>query len=241
MPKNASRGLAWKLAGTATCGASLLVAGQSAALASYGPPGPNPLTTGGYYCIVTSQSVGTGGTTIGPLKLGDAKVTVTIGSGAFPVGVQITVTEPHSKSGGCTTDPGKDQFGGPMQPAASVGVLVQHNGSPYQGTENKPLVIKVTSKAITAHSQVETWQGRQFAPASRAVVHSGAVKITGKASTDLEILTRARHHPQAGAPNQPAAPAPARLLTVARLLPAGAPQPGLGVLAAGPSSAGLTS
>jgi hypothetical protein len=228
MPEKASRGLAWKLAGTATCGAGLLVAGQGAALASYGPPGPNPLTTGSYYCVVTSQSVGTGGTTLGPLKLGDAKVTVTIGSGTFPVGVQITVTEPHSKSGGCTTDPGKDQFGGPMQPAASVGVLVQHNGSPYQGTENKPLVIKVVSKSITAHSQVETWQGAHFARASTAVVRSGTVKIVGKASTDVEILSR--HQPQAGSPSPPAAPAPARLLTVARLLPVGAPQPGLGVL-----------
>jgi hypothetical protein len=217
--------------------------GQSAALASYGPPGPNPLTTGGGYCVVTSQSVGPGGTTIGPLKLGDTKVTVTIGSGAFPVGVQITVTEPHSKSGGCTTFPGNGQVGGPMQPAASVGVLVQHNGSPYQGTENKPLVIKVASKSITSHSQVETWQGRHFAPASQVVVQSGTIKIVGKASTDLEILSRTRRHPEAGTPNRPAAPAPARLLTVARLLPAGAPQPGLGVLtttAAGLSSVGLT-
>jgi hypothetical protein len=231
MPKSVSRGLAWQLAGAAAGGAALLVAGQSVALASYGPPGPNPLDTGGYYCIVTSQSVGKGGSTIGPLKLGDTKVTVTVGSGTFPVGVQITVTEPHSKSGGCSTDPGKDQFGGPMQPAASVGVLVQHNGSPYQGAESKPLVIKVASKSITPRSRVETWQGRRFAPAGQAVVRRGTARITGRASTDVEILSRTHPRPQAGTPSLPAAPAPGRLLTVARLLPPGAPQPGLGVLA----------
>ena len=98
----------------------------------YGPAPPAGPVPGGYFAVVTSQTFGPSGGTIGPVHVGALLVTVTIPAGAFPVPVQITLTAPDVAG---IADAG---FAG-YQAVGGVGILVQENGTAYPGTFLKPL------------------------------------------------------------------------------------------------------
>src|ERR1700733_3105818 len=90
-----------RLATAGIAGAAMLIGSPGTALAAYGPPTPTPPVAipGGYYCIVTSQTVGPAGKATGPLRFQRLVVRLGVSKGTFPVQVQITVTEPYGQNG----------------------------------------------------------------------------------------------------------------------------------------------
>jgi hypothetical protein len=217
----------------------MLVANSGTALAGYGPPAPpSPAVipvTGGYYCVVTSQTVGPPGKFIGTLKL-PGKLTATLGiqPGIFPAFVQITITEPDGPDGNCqgNTDIGCVGFSG-YQAVGGVGIIVQSAGSAYSGKFGRPLALRLASPLITKSSLLLVWNGQKFVKAPGAVVRSQAVTVAVGASSDYAVLIPDQDSCLQDASTAAAvAPGTAgETLTAAIFFgPAGSPPPGFGVL-----------
>jgi hypothetical protein len=164
--------------------AAMLVASGGGALAAnaYGPPGPPaPPVPGGYTVVVTSQTIGPAGGTIGPVDVGGIPTTLTIPAGAFPVPVQITLTAPDLAAIGAGGFPGHNAIAG-------VGIGVQENGSTYPGTFLKPLTLTMSSSSITSSSVVVVWNGTAFVTESSATVTAGSATVTFDSDPDFAVL-----------------------------------------------------
>lgn len=218
-------------------GLALAAANSGVALAAYGPtppvitdPGP-----GGFYCVVTSQSVSDQAGQIGPLRLGRGRASLQFGRRTFTGQFQVTLTEPFGRNGlECQGGRGIGDGGfSGFWAVAGLGILVQHDGAAFHGRFARPLRVRLDSPMISPASLLVTWNGRRFVRVPGAVVRSGSVRAEVSAGADLAILSPGgRHHGAAGSTVSVQAPG---FLAAAGLAAAGAPEPGLGLLAA-PSS-----
>ena len=164
--------------GLALAGAGvLLVTGTGIAQASqavYGPPPPPVQVPGGYLNVVTSQTVGPGGGTIGPVSAGNTETTVVVPAGAFTTPLQVTITEPD------IADIGNAGFCG-YTAVAGVGVIIQNpsNGSVSYDFFTHPLVVTISSPAIQPGDLIVGWNGYKFVKLGVSTANGTAiVKIT---------------------------------------------------------------
>jgi hypothetical protein len=153
--------VAWGTAGVA----SAATAGNQ----SVPPPVAIPLPPGGFSAVVTSETIGPAGGTIGPVDVDGALVTVHIPAGAFPMDVQIVITAPDL--GAVPPSPG-------FMVVAGVGIGVSINGAKYQGTFLKPITVDIASPRITASSVVGVWTGSAFVTDGGATLTAGMASFT---------------------------------------------------------------
>jgi hypothetical protein len=224
-----------KLASAAAAGAAILAVNSGAALAAYGPPALSSTPVpGGFYCVVTSQTVGPAGHGIGLLRLGGIAASIRIHRQTFAGRVQATITEPYGDRGGCHGGQGigSGGFRG-YRTLGGVGILVQQHGSADRRTFARPVVLRITSASIRPSSLVVMWNGRRFVKAAAVIGHRSAT-VRVLASSDIAVLARIRATPRAAAAAaaRPLA-AGAGFLVAARLTAPGAPSPGLGLLMPG--------
>jgi len=213
-------------------GLALAAANSGIALAAYGPtagplaasdPGP-----GGYYCVVTSQTVGLRAGEIGPLQLSGGRASLSFHRRTFGGHDQITLTEPFGRHGECQGGRSIRNAGfRDFRAVSGLGILVQHDGTAYHGQFGSPLRLRLDSRMIRAGSLLVAWNGRRFTRVPGAVVRRGSVRADVTAGADLAILSPSSR-PTATA----TAAANAGFLATAGLASAGAPEPGLGFLAA---------
>ena len=178
------RGLGPRIAIVVLGGAATLVLGAGGALASsgYGPPAPAaPVVPGGYSTVVTSQTIGPAGGTVGPVSVDGITTTLTVPPGAFPVSVQITLTAPDLAAIG---DAGVVCHWA----VAGVGIQVQEHGSTYPGTFLKPLTLTASSSSITSSSVVVVWNGTAFVTESSATVTAGSATVTFDSDPNFAVL-----------------------------------------------------
>ncbi|HUY44760.1 MAG TPA: hypothetical protein VMV92_03405 [Streptosporangiaceae bacterium] len=242
MPRICQHKLVWKLASLAVGSTAVLATNSGVALAAYSPPPPSALVRGGYYCVVTSQTVRPAGELIRSLRLNGLVARLRIPRGTFDVPVQITITEPYGRSRDCQGGPGIADAGFDRYRAVGgIGILVQRGGSAYHGTFRKPLSLRLSSASISQSSRVVVWRRARFETAPDAVVRCGSATVRVRAGGDFALLTRATNlrradttmafRQAAGATAIVAAAPGGDLRAVAFLLAPGAPLPGLGVLA----------
>jgi hypothetical protein len=153
------------------------------AASTYGPaPAPvGAAPPGSYSDVITSQTITPAGGTIGPVTADGATVTLVIPAGAFPVSVQITITEADLFAVGSAGTAG-------YKAVAGVGVQVQENGSPYPGTFLKPLTVTIHSSSITSSSVVMVWNGTAFVAESDSTVTSGVAVVSFDTDPDFAVL-----------------------------------------------------
>ena len=217
---------------------ALIFAASGIALAGYGPPcppSPSPVP-GGYYCIVTSQTVGPAGKIIGPLRIDKLRVTLRVRKDTFMIPVQITITEPYGNYAECQgRGIGDAGFPG-FRFVGGVGILVQRNGCTYQGTFPKPLTLRMRSRSISRSSIVVAWNGTVFAKVRHAVVRKRSVRVRIiHANSHFAVLTPISHGRTVALRRESDATTRALGLLDERLaavlfMPAGSTVPGLGVL-----------
>jgi hypothetical protein len=166
------------------------------ALAGYGPPPlPPPPVPGGFSCVVTSRTVGPAGKIIGPLRLHGLVARLGV-RGAFPVPVQVTITQPYAQAGACQGGLGIGNAGFPgYRTVGGVGILVQLNGVAYRGIFARPLVLRLASRSIARSSLVVRWNGMRFVKVPHAVVRRGLARVRVRASSDFAVLVRAGQAP----------------------------------------------
>jgi hypothetical protein len=219
----------------------VLIANPGTALAGYGPPAPQAPAVvpviGGYYCVVTSQTVGPPGKFIGTLKLhGKLAATLGIQQGIFPVFVQITITEPYGQDGNCqgNTDIGCVGFAG-YRVVGGVGIIVQSGGAAYATKFGRPLALRLASPLISRSSLLVVWNGQKFVKAPGAIVRSQAATVGVDANSDYAVLVPDKGSCLPGtSTTAAAAPGTAgETLTAAIFFgPDASPLPGVGVLLA---------
>jgi hypothetical protein len=194
---------------------TLLFAASGIALAGYGPPcppSPSPVP-GGYYCIVTSQTVGPAGKIIGPLRIDKLRVTLRVRKDTFMIPVQITITEPYGNYAECQgRGIGDAGFPG-YRFVGGVGILVQLNGCTYQGTFPKPLTLRMRSRSISRSSIVVAWNGTVFAKVLTPISHSRTVALRRGSDATIQTLGLLDER-----------------LAAVLFMPTDSPVPGLGVL-----------
>jgi hypothetical protein len=175
--------LVQRLAVVTASSAAMIAVGAGAAMAadSYGPPPPGPSVPGGYSVVVTSQTVGPSGGTIGPVRVGGLHVTLTVPAGAFPVRVQITVTHPNVSQIGSAGFAGYRALDG-------VGIQVQEHGSTYPGEFLKPLTMRDSSGRITSADVLVVWNGSAFVMASGAKIRPGLAADSFDSDPDFAVL-----------------------------------------------------
>jgi hypothetical protein len=193
MPRIFRYKLAHRLVFAAVVGGAMLMANAGAALASYGPPPPPVAYPGGYYCVVTSQTVGVAGRVIGPLGLGDLLATLDIRPGTFADLVQVTVTQPYGPDTACpsSADIGDAGFRG-YHVVGGIGVLVARGGSTFAGRFRRAVTVHLSSSAITASSLVVAWDGDRFAKVP-ATVRRGSATFDLRHASDVAVLTPNHH------------------------------------------------
>ena len=197
----------------------MLAASPGTALAGYGPPPPPGPIPGGYFCVLTSQPAGAAGGAVEAFGLGGLVARLLVGLNALLGQVQITLTEPYGQDGDCLGLPDLGDAGFPGYGAsAGVGILLQRGGLPYQGKVRKPLTLRLTSKSITRSSVIVVRHAGRFVRVPRAVVRRGWASVQASGNSDFAVLNRVTK--------------PRSLATAPDLFRvAGAPLPGLGVLA----------
>ena len=222
------------IAGLAATAMVIANSGLALADAGYGPPPPPVPVPGGYFRVVTSQTVGLAGGVIGPLRVGRLIVTLRVPGHAFPRAVQITITEPRV---GRIGNAGFRRY----RALGGVGILVQVNGSIYRGTFLKRLMLTMSSRRIRAADLVVVWNGRRFVtvPGATERFHSERVSFSSEIDEDFAVLRPAgfvlTSNAAKAAVGTSAAAATrswtgAAVLAEEFLVPAGSPLPGLGVL-----------
>jgi len=232
--------LAQQIASVAIGCIAMLVANSGEALASYGPPPPSPAPVpGGYYCILTSQTVGPAGKLIGPLRLGGLVASLTARRRPFPAPVQSTITVPYAPNGECQGGPGIGDAGfRGYRAVGGVGILVQRGGAAYRGTFVKPFVLRLASRSINRSSIVVVWNGGRFVIAPGTVVGRRSARVMVDANSDFAVLTPVRSLRRSGAAMRRKASSVSAVRTqlpgsgpfaALFLLPATTPPPGLGV------------
>jgi hypothetical protein len=234
MPNKGRNIIRRPLLGAVAGGLALAAANSGIALAAYGPtapvaaadPGPD-----GYYCVVTSQTVGLGAGEIGPLQMSGGRASLSFHRRTFGGHDQITLTEPFGRHGACQGGRSIGNAGfRDFRAVAGLGILVQHDGAAYRGRFGTPVRLRLDSRMIRSGSLLVAWNGRRFARVPGAVVRRGSVRADVTAGADLAILSPSRR--PAAAATATATAASAGFLATARLASAGAPEPGLGFLAA---------
>jgi hypothetical protein len=220
------------LGGAVAAGLALAAANSGIALAQYGPVAPvgDAPVPGGYYCVVTSQTAGNGGKSIGPLQLSGGQALFFVGRGTFAGPVQLTVTEPFEQRGLCQGGQGVGDAGFPGYTCVGgVGLLVQRNGSTYRREFRRALRVRLASSLIHRGSVLVQWNGRRFVKVAGQVVRPGVARADLTSGTDVAILNPASHAAQVSemALRLPAAD----FLTATRLARPGS-RPGAGVLTA---------
>lgn len=236
MPRIRQYKLALRLgiAGLGTAAMVMANSGLAFADAGYGPPPPPAPVPGGYYRVVTSETIGSSGGIIGPLRVDSLEIVLRIPRRAFGRAVQITITEPNVRAVGHAGFRRYKALGG-------VGILVQVNGSTYRGAFLKPLRLKMSSRRINASDLVVVWNGTRFVIMTGATERSHSEKVRFDSEIDQDfavlrpagfILTRkaAQAVPGASAAASTQPWAGAAVLAEAFLVPAGSPLPGVGVL-----------
>jgi hypothetical protein len=217
---------------------AVLTASSGVADASYGPP-PPPVAPvpGGYYCVVTSQTVGQPGRLIPRLRLPEMTARLRIATDTFLTPVQITITEPYGRNGDCHGRPELGDAGrAGYWAVGGIGILVQRNGTRYGRPFAKPLVLRLRSRWITRRSLVVVWNGRRFVNVRGAVIRRGRTRIRVHANGDFAVLSPLRYLRRSGyalALRYRAArtPAPGGDFLAALLrMPGGSQLPGLGVV-----------
>jgi hypothetical protein len=170
--------------GIALLGAgAMLVAGSGIAQADYGPPPPPVPVPGGYLTVVTSQNCGPGGISIGPVSAGNTMTTITVPAGDCGTQSRITITEPDISAIGNAGLCG-------YKAAAGVGVIIQNpDGSVNNSFLVSPIVVTISSPAITPGSVIVEWNGVRFVRVGVAE-HAGevTVKLTHAGETFFAIL-----------------------------------------------------
>jgi hypothetical protein len=193
MPQTFRYKLVHRLVFAAIGGAAMLLADSGAALAGYGPPPPPTPVPGGYYCVVTSQTIGVAGKVIGPLGLGRLAATLNIRPGTLAAPLQITVTQPYGPASACSSGAG---IGGAgflgYHDVGGIGILVQHGGSNFGGNFRRPIIVHLSSSSITRSSLIVVWDGKRFVGA-RATVSQGSAIVELQRASDVAVLVPDRH------------------------------------------------
>jgi len=215
----------------------MILANAATADAVYGPPPPPIPVPGGYFQVVTSQTIGASGGTIGPLSAGNVTATLVMPAGSFRAPQQVTITEPDVAAIGNGGRRGYLAIGG-------VGVVIQHgNGSPYLGLFSRPLILTLTSPQFSPGDLVVAWNGSRFVPVPGATVrnHTVTIRIFNPAlqfyavlsPTRAPLIAKVRRSARHGTSSAVASRSGAREAIFAALIrrPAGTLLPGLGVLA----------
>jgi hypothetical protein len=155
----------------------------ASAATEYGPAQPaGAAPPGGFSEVITSQTITPAGGTIGPVTVGGATVTSVIPAGAFPVSIQITITEANLFAVG---NAGTARY----KAVAGVGVQVEENGVPYPGTFLKPLTFTIRSSSIVSSSVVMVWNGTAFVTEPDSTVASGAAIVSFDTDPDFAVLS----------------------------------------------------
>lgn len=214
-----------------------LAAPANAAGTNYGPPPPPPNQPppGGFNCILTSLTVGPQGALIGPLSDGALRITITIRRHTFPVPVQVTITEPYSRSGACQGVPIASLAG--FRVMGGVGIEVTAANELY-GQFPRPLRLRITAFDAAGPEEV----GVVGASGGLTVIswrrHAGPITVRVSTSEVLAVFAGSRRHRHHGNTTsrmrRDSATGETEQLTAA-LLPTGSWPPGLGVLATGDS------
>ncbi len=195
MPQVFRYKLVHRLVLAAIGGAALLLADSGAALAGYGPPPAPAPVPGGYYCVVTSQTVGVVGKVIGPLSLGGLVATLNIRPGTFRTPLQITVTQPYGPGMACSGGSGIGDAGfRGYHAVGGIGILVQRGGSNFGGHFHGPITLHLSSSSITRSSRIVIWDGRRFVTAV-ATVGQGSATAWLWGASDIAVLVP-DHHPR---------------------------------------------
>jgi hypothetical protein len=210
----------------ATCGT---------ATAAYGPPLPPPgPPIGGYECILTSQLVPDfAARTIGPLRDGELLITLHIRAYSFAGPVQLTITEPYSRSGGCDGGPKISRRGlGGFTPIGGVGVLIGLASESY-GRFLKPVTLRIKDTDLNSFEigDVAPLYGNHVGKGGRRT--HGTVTLSVDTSSDWVFLVKQlkRVHAHTTSDNsRDSRQLPAAVTVTATLLPAGRQVPGTGVL-----------
>jgi hypothetical protein len=157
------------LGATAAWGTASVASAATAGSQSVPPPVAGPLPPGGFSAVVTSQTIGPAGGTVGPAGVDGAVVTVHIPAGAFPVAVQIAITAPDLAA--VPPSPG-------YMVVAGVGIGISSGGTKYQGTFLRPITVDIASPKITASSVVGAWTGSAFVTDTSSTLTAGMASIT---------------------------------------------------------------
>jgi hypothetical protein len=185
MPRIRRRMAAPRLGITLLGAAAMLITSSGIAEALYGPPPPPVPVPGGYLTVVTSQTIGPEGGTIGPVSGGNTQTTVVVPPGAFRTPLQVTITEPD------ISGIGNAGFCG-YQGVAGIGVIIQNpaNGSVNYDFFTHPLVVTVSSPGIKEGDIIVEWNGVKFVKVGVAE-HDGAVtlKLTHAGYNFFAVLT----------------------------------------------------
>ena len=171
MPRIRRRMVAPRLSVALLGAAAMLFTSSGMAEALYGPPPPPVPVPGGYLTVVTSQTVGPGGGTIGPVSGGNTQTTVAVPPGAFLAPLQVTITEPD------ISGIGNAGFCG-YEGVAGIGVIIQNpaNGSVTYDFFTHPLVVTVSSPGIKEGDIIVAWDGDKFVRVGVAE-HDGSVTL----------------------------------------------------------------
>ena len=132
-------------------------AGQPSCYGVCQPPPPPVPVPGGFLTVVTSQSVGTGGGSVGPVSAGNTETGVTVPPGGFTTPLDVTITTPN------VAGIGNAHFCG-YQAVAGVGVVIQNpsDGSVNNSFFTDPLVVTITSPDIKPGDIIVAWDGDKF-------------------------------------------------------------------------------
>jgi hypothetical protein len=170
----------------AVASAAVLVASAAGAVAAagYGPPPPAPgPAPGGYSAVVTSQTIGRSGRTIGPVRVGTCWIRLRVPTLAFPSKVQVTLTKPD------LADIGNGGFAG-YRAVCGAGIKVQHlNGSTYEGTFYKYLALRMSSHSISDSSIAVVWNGLAFVTVRTSSVGSRRATVHFNTDRDVAVLS----------------------------------------------------
>lgn len=150
-------------------GTAGVASASTASRQSVPPPVTTPLPPGGFSAVVTTQTIGPAGGTVGPVTVAGAGVTIHIPAGAFSSPMQVVITAADLAA--VPPAPG-------MMVVAGVGVGVDLNGAKFSGTFSKPITIDIASPKITASSEVGTWNGSMFVTDPSSTVSAGMASIS---------------------------------------------------------------
>ena len=140
------------------------------------------LSLPGFTTVLTSQTVGPAGGTIGPVSCDGGTHILTIPPGAFPTTVQITLfcgnlaqLSPFAFTG--------------FTLESALGVTVTLHGAVYPGTFLRPLTLVVRQASLTAASVVGDWNGASFTLDTNSTAAPGVLTVSFDTDPDFGYMT----------------------------------------------------